>query len=80
MPKFTATEQRILDVLSDGLSHVRQELKDVLEDELAGKDALSFHMMNIRRKLEPIGQSVVCELRGRKVLYRHVILLRSLND
>lgn len=77
-PKFTPTEQRFIDLLSDGLSHNRSEFVPLLYDELGRLATIRFHIMQIRRKLRPIGEDIVCEIpNGRTPHYRHVRLLHS---
>lgn len=73
---FTPTEQRILELLADGLPHTRKELMSCLFDELSSQGALRVRLCNLNIKLERRGQRVVCELR-KGVFYRHVRLLAS---
>lgn len=77
--KFTTTELRILQLLADGRPHKRKEIHACLEDELAEMKAIRFHIMNIRRKL-PRSETVVCEVFGSTICYRHVRLLAGAND
>ena len=73
---FTATELRIVNVLADGLTHRRNELHKLLNDELQSITAIKTHISNIRRKLRP-GLLIVCEFpNGRALHYR---LVRQLN-
>lgn len=76
MVDFSPTELRIVNALADGEPHSREELLACLDDELAGKGALAVHMCNIRRKLKPYGQTIVCQIGAIPISYRHVILLR----
>jgi DNA-binding response OmpR family regulator len=77
---FTPIEGRVLEVLSDGLSHPRQELLDCLQDDQAARTALQMHVSRIRKKLRPQGQDIVCEVKGYGIYYRHVRLLYSAAD
>lgn len=79
MPTFTETEQRILKAISDGRPHPNRELCKVI-DELADTRTLSVHVASIRKKLEDVGETIVCQyIRG--IYYtRHVRLLHSAND
>jgi len=76
--EFTKTQQRILDVLSDGLRHQNQELKELLPDQeadgLAKHKTVIVHIVHIRKKLRPIGQDILCEFYNRKKYYRRVRL------
>ena len=76
--RYTPTEQKILDILADGRPHSREELKKLLPDgEMNGKKALPGHITNLRKKLNPIGESVLCELHKRQIHYRHVRLIST---
>jgi len=78
--KFTKTEQLMLNVLADGYPHTREELHACLPDELSALGAIKRHLSGIRKKLRPQGQDIICELRDRRPLYRHVRLLASATD
>lgn len=75
MPNFTATEKKILEVLSDGMSHSKDEIRAVLPDDMAMNGTISVHIFHIRKKLQPIGQDIICEFVRRRGFYRHVVLL-----
>ncbi len=77
MPQFTPTEQRILNVLSDGMLHSKDELMKCLDDDLAQRSAVDPHISNLRKKLNPVGQHITCETNGNAwtFKYRHVRLL-----
>lgn len=77
MPDFTPIESCILSVLADGQAHPRRELLACLDDSEADKRALAVHVCNIRRKLLPFGQTIVCQIGDHPISYRHVILLRG---
>lgn len=79
--KFTPTEQRILERLSDGRPHSVAEMVLVV-DELAAVVDLSNHVCRIRAKLLPLHQDIVCRTNGggRQFAYQHVRLLASAND
>lgn len=69
-----------MDLLSDGLPHFKEEiLAKCLWDEDGGTTNVRQHMANLRKKLRPIGQDIVCVTNGNryKNRYQHVILLRS---
>lgn len=77
MPHFTPTEQRMLKILSDGFPHHKSELQACLYDE---ESTIRQHIYNIRAKLRPRGEDIVCELRLHGIHYRHVRLLASPYD
>jgi DNA-binding response OmpR family regulator len=73
---YTPTEARILSVLSDGGRHSRDEIHACLNDNLSGPGTSRVHIHNLRKKLQALGEDIVCEmLFGRKRCYRHVRLL-----
>lgn len=75
--KFSPIEKKLLAVLSDGAPHPKYELLPVLDNQTNVK-LLSLHMHNIRKKLQMIGQTVVCVSYGRKgTAYMHVRLLHN---
>lgn len=81
MIDWTPTESRILAVLADGRPHSRAEILACLDDELAMPTAIFFHISNIRKKLAPFGQTVLCltSTRAQPVSYRHVQILTQPN-
>ena len=78
--QFTPTQQRIVDLLSDGLPHTKRELFECLVDELGSINNIWPHLTAIRKKLRPRGHDILCEIYNRKCHYRHVVLLRSAGD
>lgn len=77
---FTPTQQAMLRVLADGQAHTREELHACLPDELGAVSNIHRHLCAIRKWLRPIGQDVVCQLRNRRIYYRHICLLASANN
>jgi hypothetical protein len=73
---LTATEQKIYDVLSDGLPHTVEELHGMLPDDLAGVSALRKHLSSIRDKIPP-HLLVLTQFIKRKMYYR---LARSITS
>lgn len=79
--RFTATEQRLLAVLSDGGPHTREQMMACLDDELADRSAIRVHLCRINKKLRVLHQEVVTRTAGQGgVRYQHVRLLASPND
>ena len=74
--RFTPTEAKILELLSDGESHSKEEVALYIEPEL-GQTNVSFHMMNIRKKLISKGENILCVYNNRRRFYQHVRLLQS---
>lgn len=75
-PKYTPTQQRIMNLLGDGMRHTRWELMHCLEDSLSDKSVLATHISYMRGYLLSQGLDIVCEHRGNHVAYRLVRLLR----
>jgi len=76
---FTDTQEALLAVLSDGKPHDRSELLSAM-DKLTDFKTVRVHISNIRKKLRPRGEEIVCEYANRRTFYRHVRLLPSAND
>lgn len=74
---FTPTQQRLLGVLSDGRAHLRAELLACFDDPSPTSRNLSFHLTNIRQKLRPIGQDIICQLLNRRIAYRRIRFFTS---
>lgn len=74
---FTPTEKRILELLSDGRPHKRQEVHACLDDDLASLKSITPHISRIRRKINTQGEEIVCVARERSYYYQHVRLLYS---
>lgn len=70
---LTPTECRILEKLSDGMPHSKEELVLCLFDDLSSVHTVKYHISNLRVKLRPIGQEIVCEY-NRGFKYRRVRL------
>lgn len=75
--KFTPTERRILHRLADGMAHTRVELLTCLNDpDLSDNQVLSNHISRIKNKIEPYGETIICEYAARRIHYRHVRIIR----
>lgn len=73
--RTTATQRKILGLLSDGKPHPREQVRDCLPDYLSDYRALNTHLVNIRRNLRTKGEDIVCVFFQRRIYYQHVILL-----
>lgn len=71
--ELTKTQNAMLEILSDGLPHHRDELHALCGPSCAG--VVSQHLQGVRKKLRMFGQDIICELRNRTTYYRHVRLL-----
>lgn len=75
MIKFSPTEQILVNILQDGMPHSKSELKAALDGEYTSDGSIRVHMHSIRKKLNPLGQTVICEFYKRNLAYRWVRLL-----
>lgn len=73
--KYTPTQKRILSVLSDGMPHLHEELRGCLNDELSCDVNLRMHLCLLRKKVRTLGQDIICELKGGKSYWRHIIVV-----
>lgn len=80
MPEFTPIQSKMLKILSDGINHSKEELHTCLNDELCPVKNVYQHVTLLRRKLQTVGQDVVCVFYKGRYLYRHVRLLASKYD
>lgn len=69
-PRLTQIEWNILEVLKDGDGHERGELLACIGDDQVDLSTLNTHLANIRRKIEPFGETIVCQVKG-KFLWLH---------
>lgn len=79
-PQFTRTQKIIIEVLSDGKPHSKQELMNRCGmDEQYCRTALNFHMTYLRQKIRPLGQDIVCPRLppGNTIWFQHVRLLNN---
>jgi hypothetical protein len=74
---YTPTQRRILDILSDGQPHLRKDVMLAMQDTEASREALAVHIARIRRKLLPIGQTILGTRKDRRFYYIHVRLLNN---
>lgn len=69
---WTPTQQRLLEMLGDGMSHQQTELMRCLEDALSTPATLRVHICHMRRKLRPVGQNITSERLDERTYYRLV--------
>lgn len=71
---YTRTQWKLLQVLSDGKPHTKQELHACLPDDLSQVRAVARHISAMRKNLPP-NQDIVCVFWRRKWCYQHICLL-----
>ena len=64
MTLFTPTQRKIMQKLIDGRSHRVAELHTCLVDDLGPVTNVRPHIVNIRRRIEPLGLTIVCVNKG----------------
>lgn len=74
---YTPTEQRMIELLSDGLPHDRQELLEV--SQLTDLHCMAVSIMRLRPKLRALGQEIDTVLWRGSIAYRHIVLLSGTN-
>ena len=75
MPAFTEGQHKLLELFSDGKRHSKEEVKRTIQDEHVSDEAMWAAIHRLKNKLEPIGETIVCETAGYVRMYRHVRLL-----
>lgn len=73
--RWTPIQQRMLEVLADGMPHRAEELHLCLNDTDGEIDNVRAHLTHMRKKLRPRGQDIICEWYNRGFYYRHVRLI-----
>lgn len=66
---FTKTQTRLLTLLSDGVPHAKQEMRDCLYDDMGALSNVHFHVTCIRKKIRPAGYRIMIQFQGRTPLY-----------
>jgi hypothetical protein len=74
---FMPVQQRMMDLLSDGMPHSLQEMHGCLHDELGPISNIYMHVLMIRKRLRPIGEDLAYERIFGVGHYRHVRKVRS---
>lgn len=77
--RLTDTQYKIMNILCDGSRHTPEELHDRCLNGHGKTRNVRAHITALRKKLEPEGKYIVCELYGGKTHYRLVLLIRD-ND
>jgi hypothetical protein len=77
LSKFTPTQQRMLQLLMDGLPHSPAELHGCLYDEMSAVRTVKYHLSTMRKILRPAGLDVLTQVVKFRVHYRLVRLLSS---
>ena len=74
--RFTPTQQRIMDLLSDGESHAKGEVRTCLWDDLGAMKNIHPHIVAIRKAIRPLGYIITIQFRARTP---HYILSQSIS-
>lgn len=73
-------QTKMLDILSDGLPHSREELRVCLSDSQAEIKNIYPHLSLLRKRIRERGEAIMVEFVRRKLYFRHVRLLASAYD
>jgi hypothetical protein len=77
-PEYSPHERRILEALSDGMWHNREELHMLLDDTYSVRYlALNQALCVLNKKLRPKGMMMVCEYSKRRIGRRLVRLISN---
>lgn len=80
---YTSTEQRIIDLLSDGLPHHRDEVVEQVipnvKEPHKHRNTIAVHVFYLRSKIRGLGEDILTELRRGGIYYRRIILLPGTN-
>lgn len=62
--KLPPIQQKMLDILSDGLEHSPRELHECLYDDAGRISNIQMHISNLRKHVHKRGLEIVCRVRG----------------
>jgi hypothetical protein len=79
MEGVSPIQQQMLEILSDGLPHLRSELHTCCGPS-SEKGTVSWHVHRIRQFLKPKGEAIICVLHHNRIHYQHVRLLYNPYD
>lgn len=71
---LSPTQRRVITVLLDGEWHTKQELRDQLEDELAGRNAIDNHLTQLRLRLKLYGWMIPSRRDGYRTESRYCLM------
>ncbi len=76
---LTATEQRVMDILSDGYSHLAKELVETFNDpdQAHYKRSVAKVITQIRKFIRPKGMDIVCVVDNRR--YKYLLVRRMVS-
>lgn len=77
---LTPTQQRIVDQLSDGYRHHRDDVLRCLDDPEADFGAMATAIHRLRNVIQKVGYDVTCEVYMNKIQYRLVRTINQKND
>lgn len=75
MPVFTPIQERVIQLLSDGKRHHREEIKLAIHDDKIADSTVRAVVFRLNKRLEPVGEKILCEYSGNRYSYRHVRLI-----
>jgi hypothetical protein len=66
----------MLKILADGEEHSLEDLHPSLEDELSELNTVHTHISNLRHKLRPLGEDIICLRKPKGKTRKYVITFR----
>lgn len=67
--RFTPTQREIMNLLSDGKTHTKEELHKLLYDDLGAVSNVFVHITNLRKIIRPAGYIITIQSLRRKPYY-----------
>ena len=71
--KFSPKQKEVLKLLSDGRRHSTAELHEIFKP--SSEASVRVAISTLRKKLQPMGEDIVCVFSYRKYYYQHVRLV-----
>lgn len=76
--EFTPIQRAMLQVLSDGMPHTREELHACCGPSSRG--TIQVHICELRKRLRQRSENILCVLSSKGIRYQHVRMLVSPYD
>lgn len=77
-PAWTPIQKKMIDILNDGERHSLQELHACCGPSTPS--TTTDHLVIIRKKLQPLGQTIIAEYSRRQCFYRRIIFFKNTRD
>jgi hypothetical protein len=74
---LTPIQQKMVDLLSDGLCHTKEELHGCLYDDQGPLRNIAQHITMARKLLRPTGRDIICQREGKSKSYYRLVRLTA---